>query len=135
MKRKTANDFPQELLDLYAKRSTARGTAFSPDTAWQRDLETLDIELLLNDLAVVEKKIEKLSEGLKKGIFKNDKTEAQKELALFERLNESLSEERPLRDLDLSDEELKGLRGYSLLTLKPVMVVVSTSVPTARSWK
>jgi hypothetical protein len=91
----------------------------------QRDLEALDMELLLNDLVVVEKKIEKLSEGLKRGIFKNDKAEAQKELALFERLNESLSEERPLRDLDLSDEELKGLRGYSLLTLKPVMVVVN----------
>ena len=91
----------------------------------QRDLEVLDMELLLNDLVVVEKKIEKLSEGLKRGIFKNDKAEAQKELALFERLNEALSEEQPLRDLDLSEEELKGLRGYSLLTLKPVMVVVN----------
>jgi ribosome-binding ATPase YchF (GTP1/OBG family) len=83
------------------------------------------MELLLNDLVVVEKKIEKLTEGLKRGAFKNDKAEVQKELALFERLNEALSEERPLRDLDLSDEELKSLRGYSLLTLKPVMVVVN----------
>ena len=91
----------------------------------QRDLEALDMELLLNDLVVVEKKIEKLSEGLKRGAFKNDKAEAQKELALFERLNEALSEERPLRDLDLTDEELKSLRGYSLLTLKPVMVVIN----------
>lgn len=91
----------------------------------QRDLEALDLELLLNDLVVVEKKIEKLSEGLKRGIYKNDKAEAQREMALFERLNEGLSQERPLRDLDLSDEELKSLRGYSLLTLKPVMVVIN----------
>jgi GTP-binding protein YchF len=91
----------------------------------QRDLQALDMELLLNDLVVVEKKIEKLSEGLKRGAYKNDKAEAQKELALFQRLNDALSEERPLRDLDLSDEELKSLRGYSLLTLKPVMVVVN----------
>jgi GTP-binding protein YchF len=91
----------------------------------QRDLQALDTELLLNDLVVVEKKIEKLTEGLKHGAFKNDKAEAQKELALFERLNEGLSQERPLRDLDLSDEELKSLRGYSLLTLKPVMVVIN----------
>ena len=91
----------------------------------QRDLQALDMELLLNDLLVVEKKIEKLSEGLKRGAYKNDKAEAQKELALFERLNEALSEERPLRDLDLSNEELKSLRGYSLLTLKPVMVVIN----------
>lgn len=91
----------------------------------QRDLAALDLELLLNDLVVVEKKIEKLTEGLQRGAFKNDKAEAQKELALFERLNEALSEDRPLRDLDLSDEELKSLRGYSLLTLKPVMVVIN----------
>jgi len=91
----------------------------------KRDLQALDTELLLNDLVVVEKKIEKLTEGLKRGAFKNDKAEAQKELALFERLNEGLSQERPLRDLDLSDEELKSLRGYSLLTLKPVMVVIN----------
>ena len=91
----------------------------------QRDLEALDMELLLNDLVVVEKKIEKLTEGLKRGAFKNDKAEAQKELALFERLNEALSDERPLRDLDLTEEELKSLRGYSLLTIKPVMVVIN----------
>jgi GTP-binding protein YchF len=91
----------------------------------QRDLDALDLELLLNDLLVVEKKIEKLSEGLKRGAYKNNKAEAQKELALFERLNEALSDEVPLRDLDLADEELKSLRGYSLLTIKPVMVVIN----------
>ena len=91
----------------------------------ERDLQVLDMELLLNDLAVVEKKIEKLSEGLKKGVFKSNKAEAQAELALFEKLNEALSAERPLRDLDLSEEELRSLRGYSLLSLKPVLVVLN----------
>ena len=91
----------------------------------QRDLEALDLEFLLNDLAVVEKRIEKLAHGLSRGAFKDNKAEAQAELALFERLNEALSEERPLRDLDLSAGELKGLRGYGLLTLKPVMVVIN----------
>ena len=91
----------------------------------QRDLEALDIELLLNDLVVVEKQIDKLTHGLERGAFKNDKAEAQQELALFERLNTELSEGRPLRDVDLSEEELKSLRGYSLLTLKPVMIVIN----------
>ena len=90
-----------------------------------RDLEALDMELLLNDLGVVEKRIEKLSEGLQRGAYKGDKADAQAELALFERLNEALSEERPLRDLELTAEERKRLRGYGLLTLKPVMVVVN----------
>ncbi len=91
-----------------------------------RDLAALDMEFFLNDLVVVENRIEKLNNGLKRGLFKDNKLAAQTELALFEQLNEALSEERPLRDLDLSDEERKSLRGYGLLTLKPVMVVINT---------
>jgi ribosome-binding ATPase YchF (GTP1/OBG family) len=41
-------------------------------------------------------------------------------------MHEMLAEERPLRELDLTEEEHKSLRGYSLLTLKPVLVVVNT---------
>jgi GTP-binding protein YchF len=96
------------------------------DVNASRDLEALDMEFFLNDLVVVENRIEKLNNGLKRGLFKDNKIAAQAELALFERLNEALSEERPLRDLDLTEEEHKSLRGYGLLTLKPVMVVVNT---------
>ena len=45
-----------------------------------RDLEALDTEFLLNDLGVVERRMEKIEEGLRKGITK-DKAVAQKELA------------------------------------------------------
>lgn len=89
-----------------------------------RDLETLDTEFLLSDLLVVERRLEKLESGLQRGAFRN-KAEAQKDLALFQRLNETLSAERPLRTLDLTDEELKGLRGYTLLTLKPAIVLIN----------
>ncbi len=90
-----------------------------------RDLEVLDTEFLLSDLVVVEKRLEKLRHGLERGAFKHNKAEAQAELKLFEQLNEALSAERPLRDLDLTDEQLKSLRGFGLLTLKPVMVVIN----------
>ena len=89
-----------------------------------RDLETLDTEFLLNDLLAVEGKLERLNDGLSKGAFKN-KAAAEAEKALFERLHAVLEEEKPLRELDLTEEELKSLRGYSLLTLKPVLVVVN----------
>ena len=91
----------------------------------RRDLETLDTELLLNDLLVVEGKLERLEEGLRKGAIKN-KGAALVEQALFERLHATLSAERPLRDVneaELNTEERKSLRGYGLLTLKPVLVV------------
>ena len=89
-----------------------------------RDLAALDTEFLLSDLGVVERRIEKLQEGLKKGASK-DKAAATAELALFEQMNETLSAERPLRVLDLSEEQLKGLRGYGLLTLKPKVVLIN----------
>lgn len=89
-----------------------------------RDLEALDTEFLLNDLGIVERRIEKIEEGLKKGAAK-DKAAAQAELALFQQLNETLSNERPLRELDLTEEQHKDLRGYGLLTLKPKVVVIN----------
>jgi hypothetical protein len=89
-----------------------------------RDLAALDMEFMINDLVAVEGKLERLRDGLSKGAFKN-KAAAETELALFERLYELLAEERPLRELDLTEEEFKSLRGYSLLTLKPVLVVVN----------
>jgi hypothetical protein len=89
-----------------------------------RDLATLDMEFLINDLLAVEGKLERLRDGLSKGAFKN-KAAAESELAIFERLHEVLAEERPLRELDLTEEEHKSLRGYSLLSLKPVLVVVN----------
>lgn len=90
----------------------------------RRDLEALETELLLVDLVVVEARIERLQEGLTKGAIK-DRTAAQLELALFERLQHALSDEIPLRHLALSAEERKTLRGYGLLTLKPVLVVAN----------
>jgi GTP-binding protein YchF len=90
-----------------------------------RDLAALDTEFLLSDLVVVEKRLEKLHHGLERGAFKNNKAEAQAEATLFEQLNEALSEERPLRNLELTDEQLKSLRGFGLLTLKPVLVIVN----------
>lgn len=87
-----------------------------------RDLADLDTEFLLNDLGVVERRIEKIEDSLRKGAAK-DKGAAQKELALFQKLNEALSDERPLRALDLTDEQIKSLRGYGLLTLKPTVLI------------
>ncbi len=90
----------------------------------QRDVASLDTEFLLNDLGIVERRIEKIQEGLKKGASK-DKAAAQAELALFERMNATLTEGQPLRVLDLTEEQLKGLRGYGLLTLKPKIVLIN----------
>lgn len=88
----------------------------------QRDIVAMDAELLLNDLISVERKLERLAEERKKGGGR-DKAVIEREAALFERMQASLSAETPLRDVELSEEEEKILSGYGFLTRKPVLLV------------
>lgn len=90
----------------------------------KRDLSLLDTEFLLQDLSTVERRYERLLEGLKKGAI--DRDQALREKQGFETMKAALEEEKPLRDLGLSPEEIKPIRGYGFLTLKPVLVVVNT---------
>lgn len=87
-----------------------------------RDLAALDTEFVLNDLGIVERRLEKLDSGLQRGAFKN-KAEAQAEQLLFQQMSEALAAERPLRTLALTDEQIRSVRGFGLLTLKPTVVI------------
>jgi len=91
----------------------------------RRDIDLLDSELLLSDLIIVEKRIERLQAGLKRGGDKLTRVANEVELALFECLQDQLEASLPLRDLDLTPEETKILRNYGLLTLKPLLVVLN----------
>ncbi len=88
----------------------------------RRDLNTLDSELLLNDMLAVERKLERLNEDARKGIVKDKGLHAQ-ELALFNRLLEALGAGQPLRDLELPLADERLLASYQLLTRKPMLVV------------
>jgi GTP-binding protein YchF len=90
-----------------------------------RDLETIDSEFLLLDLITVENRLARLDEERKKGKVENKQQNAM-ETELLERLHTQLEAEQPLRDLDLTPEEIKPLRGYGLFTLKPVMVIFNS---------
>ncbi|MFC2028834.1 redox-regulated ATPase YchF [Chloroflexota bacterium] len=89
----------------------------------QRDLETMEGELLLNDMIAVERKLERLKEERSKG--STDKALNEKQTMLFESLFEILSRETPLRDEEFTVEELKNLSGYGLLTRKPMLVLLN----------
>lgn len=90
-----------------------------------RDIEGMDSEILLNDLIAVENKLARLEEERHKG--GRDKGEIERDQVLFVRLQEALSEEKPLRTMGLSDDEIKQLSGYQFLTLKPMLVVLNLS--------
>ncbi len=87
-----------------------------------RDLSIMDGEFLLNDLVFVERKLERLADERRKGGGR-DRLTVEREIALFERLHAALSEEIPLRDMELSPEDERSLSGFGFLTLKPVLVV------------
>jgi hypothetical protein len=90
----------------------------------QRDIETMDGELLLNDMLAVERKIERLEDEQRKGGGR-EKTLIERELALFERMKTALSEGQPLRDVEFTGDEEHILAGFGLLTKKPVLVLLN----------
>ena len=88
-----------------------------------RDITSMNGELLLNDLIAVERKLERLVEERKKG--GTDKVLNERQTALFTRLHEILSAEKPLRVAEISVEEEKLLSGFGLLTRKPLLVLLN----------
>jgi GTP-binding protein YchF len=86
------------------------------------DMETIDTELALADLATVDKGIERAAKAARSG----DK-DAVRRKALFERVKAQLDAARAARALKLTEEERRDLRELQLLTAKPVMYVANLS--------
>jgi hypothetical protein len=81
----------------------------------------LELELVLADLGTVERRLERLETNIKKA----NKAEDVGERALFLRLKETLEAEKPLREMALTEEEKARLRGYALLSGKPLLLVAN----------
>jgi ribosome-binding ATPase len=86
------------------------------------DMETIDTELALADLATLEKGLERAIKAGKSG----DK-EALRRRTLLERVRVQLDAGRPVRGLALTEEERRDLRELQLLTAKPVMYIANVS--------
>lgn len=83
-----------------------------------RDLTMLQDEFLLSDLLIVENRLER--------IFKQTKAKQEplleRERALLERCRAALEAEQPLRDLELTSEEARILKGFQFLSRKPLVI-------------
>jgi ribosome-binding ATPase len=90
-----------------------------------RDVDTMLTELLLNDLIAVERKLEKLVDERKKG--GTDKALNARQTELFEKLHKTLSDNKPLRDLEFTHDEQKELSSFGLLTRKRILTVFNMS--------
>src|SRR6188472_2481236 len=86
-----------------------------------RDAQTMEDELLLADLGVAERRLERIEKDLKKG----KSAELDKERDLVQRCKEALEHGTPLRALQLAGEDLKRLRGFQFLSAKPLVLVIN----------
>lgn len=85
-----------------------------------RDINVINLELILADMETVERRMERTRKQLKSGDKK-----AQAEIELLERLKQVFDEGKPARSLELSDEERLIIRDLHLLTIKPVLYVAN----------
>ena len=89
----------------------------------KRDITNLELELILSDLGIIEKRVERLAKDIKK--IKNPENE--KELELLTQCKRWLESEKPLRAMTLTEEQKRILRGFTFLSEKPILHVLNLS--------
>ena len=86
-----------------------------------RDIETINLELAIADLDVINSRLERVSKKARTTKDKDDLLEVE----VLEKCKIALEENKALRQIDLSDEEKKVIKSYSFLTLKPIIYLAN----------
>jgi hypothetical protein len=89
-----------------------------------KDIETLDMELVFSDLAIIEKRLGRLESSLKMG-KSSERDAATKEQGLLNRIKASLDQGTPIRLQNLTPDESRSLSNYQFLTAKPMLIVIN----------
>jgi len=89
-----------------------------------RDIEEFKSEMLLNDLGIVERRLQKLDTTVRTG-RPGEREAGQREQALLQRVHKLLADGQHLRDHPRAGEEMKALANFGLLTLKPALILVN----------
>ena len=88
-----------------------------------RDARNVDFDLVVNDLGQIEKRLERLEKDLKK----MKSAELERELDLLTRAKVHLEAERPLREMEMSTEDKKRIRGFMFLSQKSILYVLNVN--------
>ncbi len=86
----------------------------------ERDMKNFENELLLSDMLLVEKRIERMEQNLKRGL-----KEKEEELVLFKKILSHLNNDLPIRILDFTNDEKKLLTPYKFISGKPLIHVIN----------
>ncbi|MCX5743184.1 MAG: redox-regulated ATPase YchF [Proteobacteria bacterium] len=97
-----------------------------------RDIDIIELELLLSDTDTTERRLKKAVSASKSG-----NKEAKAELALAEKVNTHLASGKPARTLDLTEDERKAVAMFGLMTIKPVLYCCNVGegdLPDGNAW-
>src|SRR6201997_2305683 len=86
-----------------------------------RDARNVEFDLMVSDLGQIEKRLERVEKDLKK----MKTPELEKEFELLKRANTHLGSEKPLREMEMTPEDKKRLRGFMFLSEKPILYVLN----------
>ncbi len=86
----------------------------------KRDAETIELEMIFGDLELVDKRLERMEQGAKRG-----KKPDEAEKKLLQKCKGFLEAEKALRDVDFSEEERKAMSHLQFMSIKPEVVVVN----------
>ncbi len=86
-----------------------------------RDIRNVEFDLMVSDLGQVEKRLERLEKDLKK----MKTPELEKEFELLKRAKAHLESEKPLREMQMTPEDKKRIRGFMFLSEKPILYVLN----------
>ncbi|MBC8416447.1 MAG: redox-regulated ATPase YchF [Candidatus Cloacimonetes bacterium] len=87
------------------------------------DIEIINTELILSDLIIAEKRLEKIELSLKRGVKNNELMIEEKAVR---KAIESLNKDIPLRNIDFPSDEEKSIRGFQFLSQKPMMIILNS---------
>jgi len=90
----------------------------------KRDITSLDLELTISDLAIIERRLDKLETSLKTAKAA-ERESYSKEQLLLQKVQAELEKDIPIRTQGLAKEELKMLSGYQFLTAKPMLAIIN----------
>jgi len=91
-----------------------------------RDIKNVEFDLMVSDLGQIEKRLERVEKDLKK----MRSPELEKEFDLLKRAKLHVESERPLREMEMTAEDKKRLRGFMFLSEKPMLYVLNVSEST-----
>jgi hypothetical protein len=89
-----------------------------------RDIEAFEGDLMLNDLGIVERRLEKMDITFRSA-RPGDREAGERERLLLQRVRQYLESDLPLRNQVLGPDELKALANYGLLSLKPMLILLN----------